>query len=435
MIKHLITIFTVLSASMIYAQEGRVGINTTEPKATLDVTASATDLTRTDGFIAPRLTGNQLKNKDSKYTNEQTGAIVYATEAASPTTAKTINVTEAGYYYFDGTVWQTMEKKEPWRVQNTMKQATENAENIYQQGKVAVGFTDADAVSGKQFEVKGNMKAKATGANSSTAVETTTNMITANAEDANTSNYFTMLPNLTDVTVAKNDYSQMYSSQVMPNMQNHFVIDYTSDMQSGFSSNTSPQAASASMYANNQWGDRETSIRMASFEGSQPLGSAEIYFEANDNAGDERFARMEMSASKGIKFFLQKSQSAEQGNYGFPWTNGKRGQVMTTRGTPADTQNFSQLTWRDVADLLILKSPNGNCWKLSVSDTGALSTVPTGCEVPDYNPADYGGKSASGSTGDSLAADQLMQQMKDRQNQQVKSLREKTEKLKSEAGK
>jgi len=104
--KHLITIFTVLSASMVYAQEGRVGINTSTPNATLDVTASPTDLTRTDGFIAPRLTGDELKAKDSNYTNDQTGAIIYATAPANPTTAKTINVTEAGYYYFDGTVWQ-----------------------------------------------------------------------------------------------------------------------------------------------------------------------------------------------------------------------------------------------------------------------------------------------------------------------------------------
>src|SRR5690606_19504102 len=37
--------------------------------------------------------------------------------------------------------------------------ATANTDNIYQQGKVAVGFTDADAVSDKQLEVKGDMKA------------------------------------------------------------------------------------------------------------------------------------------------------------------------------------------------------------------------------------------------------------------------------------
>lgn len=106
--KQILLFSAVLFSITISAQEGRVGINTSTPNATLDVTASPTDLTRTDGFIAPRLTGNELKAKDSNYTNDQTGAIIYATAPANPTTAKTINVTSAGYYYFDGTVWVKM---------------------------------------------------------------------------------------------------------------------------------------------------------------------------------------------------------------------------------------------------------------------------------------------------------------------------------------
>lgn len=106
--KNLLWVTMFATVTIFYAQEGRVGINTTTPNATLDVTASATDLTRTDGLIAPRLTGDELKAKDGLYTAPQTGAIVYATAAASPTTAKTINVTSVGYYYFDGTVWQRL---------------------------------------------------------------------------------------------------------------------------------------------------------------------------------------------------------------------------------------------------------------------------------------------------------------------------------------
>src|SRR5690606_25432919 len=49
---------------------------------------------------------------------------------------------------------------EPWKVQNTTNDATDNTEDIYQQGKVAIGFTDADAVSDKQLEVKGDLKAE-----------------------------------------------------------------------------------------------------------------------------------------------------------------------------------------------------------------------------------------------------------------------------------
>src|SRR5690554_987203 len=76
-----------------------------------------------------------------------------------------------GYYYWttDGTSgkWNRIATgadipTEPWRIQNTTTEATDNADNIYQQGKVAVGFTSADTVSAKQFEVKGDFKAQVT---------------------------------------------------------------------------------------------------------------------------------------------------------------------------------------------------------------------------------------------------------------------------------
>lgn len=80
-------------ATTAFAQQGRVGINTTDPAATFDVVAKNTDPAVVDGVIAPRLTGNELKAKDAVYLGPQTGALVYATAAASPTTFKTINVT------------------------------------------------------------------------------------------------------------------------------------------------------------------------------------------------------------------------------------------------------------------------------------------------------------------------------------------------------
>ncbi|ANF49095.1 hypothetical protein A0O34_00330 [Chryseobacterium glaciei] len=92
------------------ATYSQVGINTATPNATFDVTAIPSDLSKTDGFIAPRLKGTELKAKDANYTLLQTGAIVYVTEILAPTdtTAKTINVTALGYFYFDGNIWQKM---------------------------------------------------------------------------------------------------------------------------------------------------------------------------------------------------------------------------------------------------------------------------------------------------------------------------------------
>ena len=95
--------FLVLFPAFAFSQ---VGINTTSPKATLDVVAKSTDATTVEGIIAPRLSGNELKAKDALYGVNEKGALIYATAAASPTTTKTTNVTTAGYYYFDGSVWQ-----------------------------------------------------------------------------------------------------------------------------------------------------------------------------------------------------------------------------------------------------------------------------------------------------------------------------------------
>lgn len=102
MIKTLFQTGTLLYGTLLYSQ---IGINISKPKASLDIHGFETDIKKADGLIAPRLTGNQLKAKDQLYTGELKGAIVYVTEAASPVTVKTGNVTTPGYYYFDGRLW------------------------------------------------------------------------------------------------------------------------------------------------------------------------------------------------------------------------------------------------------------------------------------------------------------------------------------------
>ncbi|MFC3159198.1 hypothetical protein ACFOEQ_12305 [Chryseobacterium arachidis] len=86
--------------------EGNVGISTITPQVTLDVAGTPAATSVLDGIRAPRLTGDQLRAK--VYTINQLAAIVYVTSGDSAPAGQTINVTTAGYYYFDGAAWQRM---------------------------------------------------------------------------------------------------------------------------------------------------------------------------------------------------------------------------------------------------------------------------------------------------------------------------------------
>lgn len=101
--KKIIIASCMLVTEILFAQ---VGINTPNPQATFDVVAKTTDGSQAEGIIAPRLTGDQIKTGDSRYTTAQRGALVYATSAVGTVSAKTVNITKAGYYYFDGALWQ-----------------------------------------------------------------------------------------------------------------------------------------------------------------------------------------------------------------------------------------------------------------------------------------------------------------------------------------
>ena len=98
-----------------FAQEGRVGINTTDPKTTFDVNGKIggsgklliTDIT---GMQAPRLTREELTAKgNTLYGADQKGALVYITDiSGGDATSQRINISAVGYYYFDGGKWQAV---------------------------------------------------------------------------------------------------------------------------------------------------------------------------------------------------------------------------------------------------------------------------------------------------------------------------------------
>ncbi len=101
--KTIILALLVIGSFLLHAQ---VGINIETPKATLDVAAKKTDGTTPEGFMAPRLTGDQIALAELQYGVDQKGALVYALDAVTSPTPKTGNITNPGYYYFDGNIWQ-----------------------------------------------------------------------------------------------------------------------------------------------------------------------------------------------------------------------------------------------------------------------------------------------------------------------------------------
>lgn len=92
-------LFTALLCS--YSINAQVGINTDDPKATLDV-SKGTDASKPQGIIPPQVTGDELRANAALYGSAQNGAIVYVTAPVTITTEpKTTGITNRGIYIYD----------------------------------------------------------------------------------------------------------------------------------------------------------------------------------------------------------------------------------------------------------------------------------------------------------------------------------------------
>ena len=106
--KVILTIGILAGVSSIFAQVGRVGINTDDPKATLHIKADKDNKDTNPGLIIPTVskdkldTGNPVEStlvyysggSNSAYINQNTGS-----------TTENID-SKKGFYYYDGTDWQ-----------------------------------------------------------------------------------------------------------------------------------------------------------------------------------------------------------------------------------------------------------------------------------------------------------------------------------------
>lgn len=310
----------------------QVGVNTETPKATMDVMVNTADPSKADGFIAPRLTGNALKTKDSLYGTAQVGTIVYATAAASPVTSKTINVTEAGYYYFDGTIWVKIgagnSSIEPWNAENTSTQANANNQNIYQNGNVGIGNFTNSATRAK-LDVKGNIYG-----------------------EWNMADYYSVFATA-DPNIGVNHLS-FSQGGLLPESLGGTATKYSTIQQ--WLGSTYIQERDGNKISHFQLQPDKMELRSAD-------GSLSSNIRNNVNAG-------------GVAFFFNDQSTGITKTYIFPTNQGTAGQVLKTNGAASE----AQLYWADsTAESVTLKAPGGNCFKITVNDSGVLSTTATAC--------------------------------------------------------
>ncbi len=95
---------------------GQVGINTTNPRTTLDIRKSS-NLNFPDGIILPKISADSLRLKDSFYGSDQEGTMIWVTKpiTANLSTAKTQFIHKKGYYIYDSEYVHPDNSKGIWK--------------------------------------------------------------------------------------------------------------------------------------------------------------------------------------------------------------------------------------------------------------------------------------------------------------------------------
>ncbi len=135
--KKLFIIASVLVITAASAQTGKVGINTTNPKASLDVNMATVNANTTtpEGILIPRVSRARLSAMGTGNAIE-TSTMVYVNDVSNgAATGTTVDVTAVGFYFYNGTKWVSF-NSEPWKVIETNEPATLNTQNIYQRGDI-----------------------------------------------------------------------------------------------------------------------------------------------------------------------------------------------------------------------------------------------------------------------------------------------------------
>jgi hypothetical protein len=166
----------------------QVGINTANPRSTLDITAKTNGASQVEGLIIPRLTGDQIKAMTMNLQAGTESLMIYATSAPGISNSSVAKITQPGYYYWNGTIWENIGglASNIYTADGTITtaQAARNVElngkNLIFSGIGSVGIGTANPSA--KLDVAGTVKASAVDYNSDARLKQNVNPVT-NADE------------------------------------------------------------------------------------------------------------------------------------------------------------------------------------------------------------------------------------------------------------
>ncbi|WP_185286390.1 tail fiber domain-containing protein [Chryseobacterium indologenes] len=163
---------TVSMSSSMYSQAGKIGINTVNPKATLDINAKTDGSSQAEGLLIPRLTGDQIQTMTSNIQPGTESLMIYATAAPASPTSKVSKITQPGYYFWNGNNWESVGiNSNIYTADGSIttplaaRNVDLNGKNLVFSGNGSVGIGTVPSASAK-LDVAGTIKASAIDYNS-----------------------------------------------------------------------------------------------------------------------------------------------------------------------------------------------------------------------------------------------------------------------------
>lgn len=136
--KVILTIGILAGVSSTFAQVGRVGINTDDPKATLHIKADKDNKDNNPGLIIPNVSMDKLNEE-----GHEESTLVYYSDGSNSAyinqndQSTTENIgSKKGFYYYDGTDWQRIIRKAQFYMPSIVVPTTVNTRhevNLYQE--------------------------------------------------------------------------------------------------------------------------------------------------------------------------------------------------------------------------------------------------------------------------------------------------------------